>query len=563
MSVNSSHADALLQSAILGTSRTVPPEPSDDDPVDGLFTQQQQSELTRESQLLLRIGAQAVYQAAAQTLPTIPELSPPPATAQVNWPPILISCLKYALEAPRPAVLLELLQALREKAVSLPEALLPQLLSQTDPTIRAELYPLCGDFARWLSQFQPDWHWLHEFADGLTPSSSASTLMITKSPTTAGDSSLWQASWNHGSFEERLQALRCMRAEAPDAGRGWVEAVWSQEKADQRVQLLNAFAIGLAASDQAWLKQCLNDRSKLVRRTAAELLARLPASALSGRFRQRAAEILVEKTELGRASQTTRRTWESHLPQQLPGDWQDDGIPLKSPDWRGNRDFWLEEVIARVPLDFWETHFATTPLELINGVLADERAHPLLTGWTRALLTFPLPAPQSSEWRDSLTKYWTAMLQHAEPVVRDQALAFFTQLAALFAPSQRERLLSTILQNQSDPTQLPIVNCLGWLGPHWSRSFSADFLRLTKQLISERRDKAVLQWLESLDIAAGALSLDLLSAATENWSLREEHLHSWQYEQTALRLSRFQQLLKVRSRFHSELNAWQNTKSDT
>jgi len=64
----------------------------------------------------------------------------------------------------------------------------------------------------------------------------------------------------------------------PAAGRALIETVWKSEPAAVRAALLEALATGLGPEDKPFLDGLAGDRSESVKQTAAQLLARVPAT---------------------------------------------------------------------------------------------------------------------------------------------------------------------------------------------------------------------------------------------------------------------------------------------
>src|SRR5690606_6998581 len=101
-----------------------------------------------------------------------------------------------------------------------------------------------------------------------------------------------ESEWATSTREERHKLLTHLRGTHPARARELVESTWSQENADERQWQLNALMQGLGAEDEPLLERALDDRGKLVRRTAATLLTRIPQSRLVQRMRERVGALM-------------------------------------------------------------------------------------------------------------------------------------------------------------------------------------------------------------------------------------------------------------------------------
>ena len=94
--------------------------------------------------------------------------------------------------------------------------------------------------------------------------------------------------WETGTLHERLAALVSLRGTDPGRARELVASTFAADSADQRAKFVGEFARGLSMEDEPFLEAALDDRSKEVRRQAAELLRSLPESRLCLRMIERA-----------------------------------------------------------------------------------------------------------------------------------------------------------------------------------------------------------------------------------------------------------------------------------
>ncbi len=85
--------------------------------------------------------------------------------------------------------------------------------------------------------------------------------------------------WQTFPKAHRRAFVAALRKDDAAAGRALVEGVWKTEPAPVRAALLEALAVALGPDDKAFLDQLATDRAETVKRTAAQLLARMPSTA--------------------------------------------------------------------------------------------------------------------------------------------------------------------------------------------------------------------------------------------------------------------------------------------
>lgn len=166
----------------------------------------------------------------------------------------------------------------------------------------------------------------------------------------------------------RLEAAR--RADA-DAGRELVVATVEGLAAADRARLYESLAAGLSPADEPLLESLLDERSAKIRAVAADLLARLPDSAWVTRAVARLAPLVTRRRG---------RRFEVALPEELGDDAVRDGIVAKPPGGTGRKAWWLRQLVAAVPLPWWEETVGADPPALIaRAPLPEVRA-----GWVDA-----------------------------------------------------------------------------------------------------------------------------------------------------------------------------------
>ncbi|MFE4701756.1 DUF5691 domain-containing protein [Streptomyces sp. NPDC056738] len=251
-------------------------------------------------------------------------------------------------------------------------ALLDAARGRTD--LRPAALAFAGPRALWLAGLNPEWRF------ALRTSSGGATAL----PEAPEDI---QRLWQEGLFAERVALLAAVRAEDPAAGRALLVTTWSTERAEDRLMFLDSLRSGLSAEDETFLEGALTDRSRNVRATAAELLSALPGSALAARMADRAAScVAVDHTR-----EAPVITVEA--PHECDAAMERDGVVAKPPARRGERSWWLGQLVEAAPLATWgERLGGRSPEEVVALPVADGWQGELHAAWCRAAVRQRDPA---------------------------------------------------------------------------------------------------------------------------------------------------------------------------
>ncbi len=519
----------LLKAALVGTGKHPGVAIDESNSADRLTIAD--DSLTEESRFLLRCGRRAVYQRAGQEVRSVPPLEPAPDDESVAWSAAFIRTMKEVIHTDKKDLLPEILREFQIHGLSVPAILLPDLLDLTDRKLQTAIREVVGKRGVWLSEFNPDWSWLKD-----------------QELNAEEDIPHLEEIWNEGTVPQRCRALRKLREIDAATGLQWLQGCFKKEKADDRKQMLEQLAIGLSTADEEFLEQTLSDRSKHVKVTAGSLLSQIPTSQCAQRFRERGQQLL----QISSGAQAKFRLT-CHPPEELPKDWEQDGVPRKPPGHRGLRALLTEELVERVSLEFWQEHFRAKPVELINGILNDDFAHDVITGWTQAFVKSSPPESETSDWFDPLWKYWSAMMQHPQQNVKDQASNFLGQLANFTDQPNLERSIIRLIQSQPDPANLPIATLVSFVPAPWSAAFGKEYLRVTRGLVGSRSDRAVYDWLGSLSIATVALPKECFETALSPWKIRDHGVPPWQLANMERQITHFIERIQFRARFYREV----------
>ena len=264
----------------------------------------------------------------------------------------------------------ELLAVLACNGQRLPDAWLPAALDlgRRHTALRAPVAAVLGARGAWLAAQRDDWQWA-----------------------VGTDTPDLEQRWTDGTLEQRADALRRLREQAPAAARERLAAALPELPANERAELLAALVVGLSGDDEGVLEQALADRSRDVRQTAAALLLRLPASAFVGRAIARMQPLLSHERVL-----LTRR-WVVEPPADVG--------PLDPPrpkhETLGDRAWWLYQAARQLPLAWWTEHMGLQPAELLAWAAAGDWAEALHRAWRDVLFMAPEPA-----WCSAFVRHW-------------------------------------------------------------------------------------------------------------------------------------------------------------
>ncbi|GGN83042.1 hypothetical protein GCM10011579_071390 [Streptomyces albiflavescens] len=245
-------------------------------------------------------------------------------------------------------------------------ALLDAARGRTD--LRPAALAFAGPRALWLARLNQEWR----FALRSSPGGGAALPGPEEAERV-------EQLWQEGLFAERVALLSAIRAKDPAAARDLLATTWATERAEDRLMFLDSLRSGLCADDEPFLERALADRSRNVRATAAELLSALPGSALAGRMAARAGSCV----SLDRTGGTPTIVVEA--PHECDAGMERDGVVPKAPAGRGERSWWLGQLVEAAPLGTWPERFGgRAPEEIVALPVADDWRAELHAAWCRA-----------------------------------------------------------------------------------------------------------------------------------------------------------------------------------
>ncbi|MGW2862663.1 DUF5691 domain-containing protein [Streptomyces sp. NPDC001205] len=331
-----------------------------------------------------------------------------------------------------------------ERGLRAPAELLPTLLdaarARTD--LRPQALTFAGPRGLWLARHNPEWRFALRGASG------------SAALPDPGDTEAVQLLWEEGLFAERVALLGAVRAYDPEAGRALLAATWATERAEDRLMFLDSLRGGLSAADEPFLERALADRSRNVRATAAELLSALPGSALAGRMAQRAASCV----SLDRTGDGAMISVEA--PHECDAAMQRDGVAPRPPGGRGERSWWLGQLVESAPLATWPGRLGgRAPGDIVALPVADEWGDELHAAWCRAAVR-----QHDAEWSRALLGPPSAPPGEG---VGTASLAERAKLLSLLGADERADWVARFISAHglSEAFQLLGVCVVPWAGP--------------------------------------------------------------------------------------------------
>lgn len=506
----------LTKTALLGTERAPFTPVLTNSEADPLFMQIDSAK--REQAVLAAAAVLSTYRRSGVT-PAKATGKTPEQAAEETLPrcsPAASSLLKRTLQSQFSLLLPEFLEESARAKKRVPEELLPAVLeaAKKDSSIRPHLAGVVGNRGLWLASLNPEWSFI---------SAASST-----------------ADWETASRVGRVALLRQTRREEPSKAIELMQSTWKQDGPEDRIAFTTELSEGLSASDEPFLEIGLDDKRKEVRQRAADLLLRLPTSAIVARMQERAAQIVKLSSSgaskfkklIGKGPQI-----EIELPAAWDSDWLRDGIEQKSPTGKGEKAWWLHQIVSAVPVAFWQQHLGMAPNDCVDAAAASDYAYELLTGW----------AASTVRHRDAL---WAkAILAHALKSERNNRL--LAVIAVLESPD-RDPVLIELLKKDRDKLgyEHPGLNLLQSTPGPWSTDLGKaviSLLRYHVEQISAGKIQYIWHWFRDPEEFAKKMPLNLADEVEEDWGKDPSPA-------LMTPVKRFQEVLLFRSKMHKEIH---------
>lgn len=435
----------FVKVALLGTQRAAVPELAPESPLAGKLPIQPNAD--PESKLLDVAAAISLYEQVGQR---VGQISAPPlagAGPTDPWPacgPAPARRLAEIIDGRFQELLPEFLTALAQAQQRVPPQFLPNLLDRAAKlaSLRPLLLPVLGQSGRWLAAQNPNWAYAAPEIDtweGLT------------------------GHWREAGPAMRQTLLRQLRYLDPDRGRQLLESGWKTEAPASRALLIKTLEIGLTLADEPFLETALDDRSLVVRRKAAELLACLPTSRLCRRMTTNAGHLL-------RWDPAQPQPIAVDFPHQLNAQMLRDGVSLpQTKNLAQARSIQIVDMLGAVPLDHWTTKWDASPARIVASALDGRWPRTLIQGFTRAA-----ERQNHSAWAETLLRQdnFTASTIRLVSVLAPAAFAGLVQeMSPQTARLDKDSILLKLFQKWPYPWSETTVEI--WLA-HLRRHIEQD-----------------------------------------------------------------------------------------
>jgi hypothetical protein len=496
----------LVNAALLGTERRPYAPPVLTGPLGASLASARDQ--PPEAALLAAAATLALYRRAGSQPASLPVQQPTPAPAG-DLPLCSAAAgrqLALMLTGHHVEALPEWLAQLARAGKRVTSEYLPALLelARSRVELRPAIAAVLGRRGKWLAAQNPDW-----------------APLVFALPETLEAVDL-AATWETADRAARLALLRHLRAQPTLRQLSLIllAATWSEESADDRATFVQALADGLSLEDEAFLETTLDDSAKGVRLAAAELLARLPASQLAGRMVERLRPLVLFERGWFRVQRL-----QLEPPARCDSAMQRDGIEPKPRGQRGERAWWLLQLVAAAPLDFWTRTMEASPAECLQLAAATEWRSLLVDGWSQAVARQSATAtPGVAGWAEALLQ---GVLAEPEPV------SLGVLLLGL-APERREEFVSHFLL--SHPTLVddsPSSQLLAAYHDHWGPALSRQVMEMFHRHIAADNSYRPVRLLELFrqaafcadpaEVQAFAAKLRGAAGKKEHWPEAVEH----------------------------------------
>ncbi len=495
----------LITTALLGTQQH--PVPTADGQLGTVLNRL--TATSPEQRLLKMVALTAVYQQTG----TLPAKESTPLTApcvpddQARCTSRAAYFLSIMLDGTHKAVLDEFLTALSAHDQRVLEEKIPALLNagSKDSSLRSLIQQTIGRRGHWLAAQNRQWSYA-AIADHL-------------------DESIWQT----GNLPSRLLLLEQVRKADPAHARELLVSSWQEDSADERTAFIETLErIALSMDDEPFLEGLLDtDRSVEVRSAVCHALACLPDSRLVQRMTERALPLI-------QAVQGDTFQLEVTLPNTLTDEMIRDGIKKAGPTGKGEKSFWLSQMVSAVPLDVWVDHLKASPAELIQAAIQADWKDLLIGAWAAAACT-----QQNTVWIEQILV--------ADP---DISMDLVTLLKGV--PADRiESIAQTLLVVHGlFDGHFSALDVLSNAGIRWSEPFSRQIWAALRQELSNPNNTNRHYVLQS------ALNTFALAMTPASWLVEEaESLVQASLDTPWEKmLTDFAATLRFRHEMHQELN---------
>lgn len=369
-----------------------------------------------------------------------------PADPRPVAPATAMATLARLLSDPDAGLIEEWAGLAQAKGVRVDDATAPLVLDwwARQPRRPEIIFTVLGRGGEWLASLNPAWR--KPVAGGGVPTDA---------------DEIWQT----GKTPDRVTVLMTVRRHDPARALTLIRSTWDGDGADERRRFLEALRDGLSMSDEPFLEHVLDDKSKVVRRQAASLLALTPGSRLRQRMNDRARAIIVVEGKRGLVKRGPKLSLAP--PTEFDPAWERDGIEEKAGSGVGQRAWWLRQILTSVDLSVWLDIAGADPDVVLDSLEKDDYVEDALSSLIRAASIAKDPV-----WSTALIR----CLAGREKV----DLTVCGSLCRELASSDAEPLLLEIL-NHKRLGPADRWGVLASTGRSWSAEFSSAALKLASK----------------------------------------------------------------------------------
>lgn len=280
--------------------------------------------------------------------------------------------------------------------------------------------------------------------------------------------------WQTGTIGERVALLLTIRRHDAQRGLGLVQSTWSTDGAEDRRRFVTALRPQRSMSDEPFLEQAIDDKSKGVRRDAAQLLAEIPGSRLRARMDDRARAIIAIESKRGILKRKTTVTLTP--PKEFDPAWERDGLEEQAAGGTGKRAWWMRQILAACDLSVWSEPDAS-PRDVLNALATDDFCDDALHAIRHAATT-------------ANDHVWCSALLHAL-LARDKVETYrFPQLWDGLPAVHTEPMILTAAEHKRFSFNDRWMLVASWKKP-WSAAFSTSALKLLHAARPAKPDDAM------------------------------------------------------------------------
>jgi hypothetical protein len=253
-----------------------------------------------------------------------------------------------------------------------PEQYLPTLLDLgiKNLGIRNSLQSIIGKRGEWLAAFEPEW----DYAENKILDEDQVFLF--------------------GKKKDRINLLKKMRLTEPEKALQLFENCWQEEDFQNRADFVKTLEINLSSSDLIFLEKTAKDGRKEVRTESVKLLSCLEDSSVVNFAKEQLLKFInIAKNPEGLSLSVNLKN--------KPEDWKEYGILENyKPLPEGEKANLFTQLIAIVPVSFWNSHWEVETKALLETAYMDKFCNMWFWGWAKSAVKF-----NDSAWITELHRF--------------------------------------------------------------------------------------------------------------------------------------------------------------